>query len=76
MKKIWKKGKDIGMKFWIGKYVKKNMKKRKRETMEEIELPNQESLRTLEKKLQLPVNIGSGHHQTNRCERKGTKGII
>ena len=46
-------------------------KKRVRETMEEIELPNQECVRILRKgKLRILGNIGSGHYQRSRDERK------
>ena len=47
------------------------MKSGKRPMMEEMELPNQEKIKTLrEKKTYNLGNIGSGHHQTSRDERK------
>ena len=48
------------------------MKSGERETTEGTDLPNQERIRTLgkTKKFQVFGNIGNGHHQTSRNERK------
>ena len=65
---------DIGMEFKIEKCAMFMMKENgKRETTEEIEMLNQESIRT--RKLQIPGNIRSRHHQVNRVERKSKKNI-
>ena len=47
------------------------MKSGKRETTEEIELPNQERIKR--GKLQILGNIRNGRHQTSRDERKYNK---
>ena len=61
---------DIGMEF--EKCAMLIIKSEKRETTEGTELLNQESIRIFEEKenYKLLRNIGSGHHQTNRDERK------
>ena len=48
------------------------MKREEEKKRKRIELPNLETIRTLgeKRKLQLPWNLGSRHHQTNRDERK------
>ena len=58
------------MKFGIEKCAMLIMEIGRRESAEGIELPNQECIRTLEKKGNLQVfgNIGSGQHQTSRDE--------
>ena len=54
------------------------MKCGKIETMERMELPNLESIRTLEKKMKAFVfgNIGSGHNVSNRDDRRNKKRIL
>ena len=58
------------MEFCIGKCATVIMKSGKRETTKGTELPNQENIRTLGKKLQLFGNIRIGQNQTSGDERK------
>ena len=69
--RIYRQG--IGMEFGIEKCAMLVMKSRKQYMTEGIELLNQEKIRTLGEKETLKIklgNIGSGHHQTSRDERK------
>ena len=68
---------DIGMEFSIEKFVMIIMKSKRQQMTEGIELLNQEKIRTPNTKgnLQILGNIGSGHHQTCREERKNWKRI-
>ena len=63
------------MELSIEKYAILIMKNGKRQIMEEIELPNQEKIRTLGKKENYKSS-GSGHHQTIRDERKDEKRVL
>ena len=58
------------MEFGIEKRAVLIMKSKKKETMEGIELPNQERIRWREGKLEVLENIKSGHNQTIEDERK------
>ena len=53
--------------------MKKGEKKKKNETTEGIELPNQENIGTLGTKIQIPGDIGNKHCQTNGHEIKRNK---
>ena len=63
------------MEFGIEKYAMLIMKRRKRETVEEIELPKSGTYMNTcgDKKLQILGNIGSEHHPTSEDEGKNKK---
>ena len=66
---------DIGMEFRMEKCALFIMKSEKGEATKGIKQPTQERIRTLGEKGKLQVlgNIGSGHNQTSRNERKKNK---
>ena len=53
--RVYIQDQDIGIEFGIEKYIMLTMKRGKEETNERIELPNQKSIKTLERKKNLQV---------------------